>query len=84
MRIFTVYDEKACVFGQPQFMLTDGIALRMFGDLIQDPSTVIAKHPEDFALYEIGSYDETTGIITPKEHPAFVIRATSLKYTGEE
>lgn len=78
MRIYAVYDDKARVYGTPQFMLTDGIAIRTLADVVKEPSSMIAKHPEDFSMYELGSYDEASGKITPLENPAFLIRAVSL------
>ena len=78
MKIYAVFDDKARVYGTPQFMLTDGIAIRTLADVVKEPSSMIAKHPEDFSMYELGSYDEASGKITAHENPVFLIRAVSL------
>jgi len=59
-KIFTVYDSKAELFMQPFFMPTTGQALRSFEDTCNDSSTLFAKHPADFTLFEIGSYEDIT------------------------
>lgn len=78
MKIYVVHDVQANVFGTPQFMLTDGIALRTVSDLIKDPASILAKHPEDFSLYMIGEYDEASGTIKAMDRPSLVIRVNSL------
>lgn len=67
-KAFTVYDGKAKTFSSPFFMITVGMALRGFEDLVNDPKTVPSRHPEDFVLYECGTFDDQTGLmeyITP-------------------
>ena len=38
MKIYAVFDDKARVYGTPQFMLTDGIAIRTLADVVKEPS----------------------------------------------
>lgn len=64
MFAYAVFDKKAIAYNTPFFCATDGLALRAFGDLVQDAHTVIAKHPEDFALYRVGSFNVETGVFT--------------------
>lgn len=78
MKIFAVYDEKAKIFGTPQFMLTEAVAVRTITDLVQDQQSMLAKHPKDYSLYQVGTYDEISGMITPEERPSLVIRCNSL------
>lgn len=57
-KVFTVYDSKAEVYGQPFLCNTQGEAIRSFMDAAQDEKSQIAQHPEDFSLFMLGSYDE--------------------------
>lgn len=59
-KFFTVYDSKTEVYLQPFLMQTKGAAIRAFADTVNDQSSQFAKHPEDFTLFEIGEYDDTT------------------------
>jgi len=81
-KIFTVYDSKTELFMQPFFMPTTGQALRSFEDTCNDESTLFAKHPADFTLFEIGTYDDTNCAIV--KHDAMVNLGTALEYVQKQ
>ena len=58
MKMFTVYDSKAEAYMLPFFAKSTGEALRSFSDTCQDKNHIFAKHPEDFTLFELGTWDE--------------------------
>lgn len=61
--VVAVRDRAADVFGQPAFVASIGTALRSFGDEInrKADNNPFAAHPEDFDLYHLGSFDDSTG-----------------------
>jgi len=59
-KIFTVFDSKTEAFLQPFFMPAKGAAIRAFTDLANDKNHNFGKYPEDFILFERGSYDDST------------------------
>jgi len=67
MRIYTVYDTKAEQYGNPVFCRTDAEARRQFATVAEDPTNEIGKHPEDFILYRIGTWDNENGNIKPEQ-----------------
>lgn len=60
--VLTVRDRSADVFGTPTFHLSQGAAARAFADEINraDANNVMYRHPEDFDLFLLGSYDDST------------------------
>jgi len=72
LRLYSVYDKKALLFGQPNFMLNDQVAIRSFTDGVKDTGSTIGKHPEDYALYHIATYNEVNGSIKPEDPPAMI------------
>ncbi|AXH72209.1 MAG: nonstructural protein [Microviridae sp.] len=68
MKIFSIYDVKAELYNQPFFMPARGQALREFADLVNDSQSRISKHPADYKLVCIGSFDDVTGEIVSAEH----------------
>lgn len=62
IKMFVVHDSKACVYGTPMFIQSVGSAIRSFSDIANDPGSVVCKHPTDFTLFEIGLYDDQTGV----------------------
>lgn len=67
MKIFCIFDSKADAFLAPIFAVTEGIARRMFYDVVNDPSSAFNKHPGDYTLFEIGDFDERKGFISGLE-----------------
>lgn len=65
INIYSIYDSAAKAFLQPFFMAADGQALRAFQDNVNsDEESIIKKHPEQFTLFKIGTFDDQTGTIT--------------------
>lgn len=60
LKVFAVRDTKAEAFLQPFFSNSVGNALRAFGDAAVDKNCPFNKHPEDYILYEVGEYDDST------------------------
>lgn len=65
--VFAVYDAKAEFFGNPIFQRSVGEALRAFSDEAVRDGSMVAAHPLDYSLYQIGKYDQATGRMTPCE-----------------
>jgi hypothetical protein len=63
LKIFTVFDCKAEAYLQPFFMKSKGEAIRAFSDTSNDQNHNFGKHPEDFTLFELGTYDESNASI---------------------
>lgn len=60
----SVYDRASMMFGVPQFCATPAQALRGFKDQVNDkgnPQNVVAAHPDDFDLYELGEWHDGDG-----------------------
>jgi len=62
-RMFTIYDSKTEAYLRPFYCLTAGEAERTFGDTCNDPSTLFYRHPGDYTLFEIGTFDDATSVI---------------------
>lgn len=63
LQIVAVRDSAADMYMQPQFVPTVGVGIRAFTDQInnKDAQNIMNKHPEQFDLYCLGSYDDNTG-----------------------
>lgn len=61
---YSIFDEKAVAYGVPFFMASNGLAIRAFADLVDDNRSSVNKHPGDYRLYKIGTYNDVTGVLT--------------------
>ncbi|AXL14497.1 nonstructural protein [Microviridae sp.] len=75
--IVAVRDSAADVFGRPFFVPTAASGIRSFTDEVNRASddNQFYKHPKDFALYEIGVYDDQTAMIETHPQPKLLINA---------
>lgn len=58
--IFTIYDEKAEAFFPPFYMPNKSMAVRQFGDMVNDNKSQISLHPHDYTLFQLGQWDDNT------------------------
>lgn len=67
--VFCTYDRASESYSPPFAAPHAGVAIRSFTDAVTNPAmdTDISKHADDFDLFEIGTFDSSTGIITPRE-----------------
>lgn len=61
LKAFSILDNKADAFAPPFFFATTGQAVRAFKDLCNNPDSNPYRHPQDFRLYCIGSFDDAKG-----------------------
>lgn len=61
--VMSVRDRAADTFGRPFFVAKIGQATRSFSDEVNRAAAdnPLFAHPEDFDLYEVGTFDDDTG-----------------------
>ncbi len=69
LNAYAIFDSKAEAFNSPFFRPTRGQAIREFTEVCNDSASSINKYPEDFTLFHIGSYDDSTGLFTALPTP---------------
>jgi len=76
--VFCVFDSKALTYGMPFFTQNRGAAQRGISlQLRSDSKSMLAQYPEDFALYDMGTYDDDTGVFNTHA-PVFVVGVSEL------
>lgn len=73
-------DVKAEMFMQPFFVPTVGVAYRNLQDEMerQAPDNPLANHAGDFELYQIGAFDDETGLFEPNRPPFKLVDVAAL------
>lgn len=64
-QIFAIWDSKAEQYLQPFTTNTVGVAERMFTELVNQDGHQLNRHPEDYTLYKIGTFDTADAVIAP-------------------
>lgn len=80
MRLFaySVLDKKAATYGTPFFTSHTAHAVRMVQQAANDATTSLGRYPADFALYEIGYFDDQSAELVPIGQIKFVCELVSL------
>lgn len=77
-RCYSIFDRKSLVFHAPWFQPTDGAATRVLEDLVNDNTTSIGKHPSDYVLFFVGTYDDQKGAMAPVSPLVHIMDAIAL------
>lgn len=78
---FSIRDNALAAFLRPFFAPTRGMAHRMFQDEINNAQGDMFKHPDDYELHEIGTWDDATGAFK-NIGPELVVRGKDVKDRG--
>lgn len=67
--VCAVLDRAAGVYGRPFFVVATAQALRSFTDEVNRADAErgdMARHPGDFDLFQLGVFDDNSGVISPE------------------
>lgn len=81
--IFTIRDQKADAFLPPFFLPRTAMAERVFSDCINDASHQFYKHPEDFTLFTLGTFDDDDASMVLIEGPRSLGNGLTFKKDSE-
>jgi hypothetical protein len=79
LHVFTVRDSKAEAYLQPFYVPNESVARRAMTDCIEDDNHAFGKHPEDYALYALGVYDDSNGKFELLDAPQHLVNLVDLK-----
>ena len=63
LMMFTIYDTKAESYCVPFYFSTTGQCLRAIQDSLHDDKLMYSKHPGDYVLYVLGTFDDENSFI---------------------
>lgn len=78
LAIVSVRDSASELFGRPIFVQAVGQAMRSFADEVNGDQSDVAKHPDDFELFQLGLFDDSSGQFETSG-PQLLARAKDLK-----
>lgn len=64
--MFSIMDRASGVYDRPFVSRSDAEAVRSFTDIACDETHPVGAHPDDFTLFRVGVWDDTTGNIDPQ------------------
>lgn len=79
--VMAVHDVQAAAYGRPIFVGTVSLGARSFTDEVNrcDLNNQMFQHPDDFALYDLGTFDDSDGSFSLHASPVLVVKAVTVK-----
>lgn len=79
LEMVAVYDRAVESYGRPVFVTHTGEAVRGFIDERDNKDSQVGKHPEDFSLFHLGEYDDSSGRVQQFDQPKLLVAGVALK-----
>ena len=81
MIVCSVKDRAAEAFARPMFVNSVGIAIRSFSDEVNRSAddNQLYNHSDDFDLYELGEFDDSTGLFQLLDVPKTIALGKQVK-----
>lgn len=79
LQVMVCFDKKARAFMVPFFVAHTDMGIRAMAGAVETGEGGIRTHPEDFALYYLGSYDDEKGRFDLAPQPMHCVEAVALK-----
>lgn len=77
--MFSIYDSKAKAYLPPFILPNSQMAQRTFGDCVNSEKHQFHAHPEDYTLFQLGTFDDAVGKFMPAT-PVKVNLGTGIEY----
>lgn len=81
--VYAIYDSAAHVFTAPTIDISDASAVRSFQQAIANSGSVMNFKPDDFSLYQVGTFDVETGELEPFTPPSRLVVGSDGDYRKE-
>lgn len=83
-KVFVIYDDKAKAYLTPFFLPEVGMAVRAFADCVNNPEHAFGRHPEDYTLFQLGEFNDSSGVIAVEGTLLCVAHAVELRRRVED
>lgn len=83
-KFYAIKDTKADYYQAPLLFRNNGEVIRALTNTLKTGDNNLANNPEDFQLYEVGEYDEQTGLIEALAGKKHIIDLIDLKPSSSE
>lgn len=71
LRMYSVFDSAVGSYMRPFFSDHKANAIRSFVNIVNDknPDNIINAHPDQFTLFELGEFEQSTGVFSSHAMP---------------
>jgi len=77
-KMYAIFDKKMNFYGSPFFTKHQVEMMRSLSQVVKDPNSNLSKFHKDFAVYQIGEFDDNTGKVSTEGFPLKVAEVTDF------
>lgn len=74
--MYSVYDMAAHLFLSPAIDVNDDVAMRGFEQMLTVNNSAMQFRPDDYVLYQIGTFDPESGFVSAMVPPSRLYRGS--------
>lgn len=78
VKMYSLRDQQLGIYHAPMFLLSETIAIRTLYMAMADKNSQLVHFSENFALYELGEFDDQSGIVSMLETPKMIVSAKTI------
>lgn len=71
-KMCSILDMVAQQYGRPFFAVSEGSAVRGFSDEVNNRESMLYKHPRDYQLFLLGTFDDEDGRCSLSDSPVLL------------
>lgn len=79
LNVYVLFDAATKSYTSLHTAETDRVAIRGFSRAVNEPASMMHDSPEDFRLMCVGTFDQSTGLLSPLNTPLQVMAAEKVK-----
>jgi len=83
VKMFAVWDDKAKAYLHPFCYPVVAQAVRAFAQSVNDRASLLCTHAEDFTLFVVADFDDSTGVVRPLDHIELVVSALQVRKASQ-
>jgi len=83
-QVYGIYDVKAGEYSRPVFYANDAQAIREWSDVCKEKNTMFFKHPGDFVMHCLGTFDTKSGKFEALKQPRHIAAASDFVFEAEK
>lgn len=76
---FSLFDRAVSAYAPPWISRSRAEAIRTVADDVNKADSQLNRHASDYQLFEVGSFDDQTGLVESRLSPEFVILVSELR-----
>lgn len=81
--VYSIFDSAAGVFTAPTIDISDASAVRSFQQALANSGSIMNFKPDDFSLYQVGTFDVESGSLAPMIPPSRLFVGSDGKISKE-